>query len=740
MSRLSIVIPVYQHADACLRCLASLNKQTRLPDEVVIVDDGSSDDLEKKIAPLFSTLSYPVRFIRLPTNQGAPAARNEGARQTTGEYLLFLDADIELHPTMLEVYERTLNEHPEVDVVYCSHEFGRKLFPMVPYNVERLKQTNFIHTTSLLRRKAFPGFDEALKKFQDWDLWLTMSERGSKMLGISNNLFQLEPRSTGYSQWLPSFIYSLPWKKIGWTPRLVKKYQDAEQIIRVKHGNERKTLSIETSQELPLQPNEPTVWKQTGFWVLGILFIEVISAFSVFYSSLNTVLCFLIGVVVFLFAIFRPTLAAAILGTEFIIGSKGALFKAFGDTQNNGGVSVRIVLFGAFMAGWGINWLRSGEWRQAATFLKDRWQYLILALVLLLSFIQGILRHSPFVFADANAWVTWFLLLPALDLARRAKQKELSWFWSAIVAALAWSVIKTSILFYLFSHAFPVWLLEPTYLWIRRTGVGEVTRAGGNAFRIFFQSHIYAVILLPGLLLLRKRAFNVGSWVLWGIASLLLAQTLISLSRSFFLGIGVAGLVSGFVAWRQSGILGEARLAVRWVQITIGAIVVVSILFFFPLPFSPDSSLLTAWQSRVTTGDAASGSRRMLFVAMKKVIEERPLIGSGFGATVTYTTQDPRIVQSTSGTGVYTTYAFEWGWLEHWVKFGVIGIPLIGYILWSLGKRLQQTNLKQEEKTLLILSLVALAAVHISTPYLNHPLGFAWIILLEGVAERGKTG
>lgn len=737
MPRLSIVIPVYQHAEACLRCLVSLTKQTRLPDEAVVVDDGSNDSLETKIVPLFSSLSFPVRFVRLPVNKGAPAARNEGARQTTGEYLLFLDADIELHPTMLELYERSLDANPEIDFVYSAHDFGRKRFSMVPFDVERLKQENFIHTSSLLRRRAFPGFDESLKKFQDWDLWLTMTERGSKGLGLSEVLFQLEPRSTGYSQWLPSFMYSLPWKYLGWTPRLVKKYQDAEKIIRMKHGNERKQLSTEYAQELPLQPSESESFKKISLSILGILVVEALSFFAVFHPTLNTALCFGIGFFLFFLAIFRPMSASAILGTEFIIGSKGALFNAFGDAQNNGGVSIRIILFSAFLAGWVIYWIRTGGWREWKTYTQGRWHYLIMALVLLLAFIQGVVRHQPFVFADANAWVTWLLLLPAIDLARRAKKEEISWFWSAITAALIWLALKTLLLFYIFSHTFPAWLLEPTYLWVRRTGVGEITRAGGNAFRIFFQSQIYGVILLAGLLLLRKKVFNLRSWLLLGISSLLLAEVIVSLSRSFFLGVGVAGLVSLFIVLREAGILGATRLAIRWMQVGVGAIIIVGILFFFPLPYSPNSSLLTAWQSRVTAGDAASASRWKLLPAMWDVVKKHPILGSGFGATVTYTSQDPRVVRATGG--VYTTYAFEWGWLEHWIKFGVIGIPLIGYLLWSLGKRLQATNLRREEKMLFVLSLITLATVHLSTPYLNHPLGFAWLILLEGVVERGKT-
>jgi hypothetical protein len=63
-----------------------------------------------------------------------------------------------------------------------------------------------------------------------------MAEKGSVGFWIDEVLFSLKPRKTGMSQWLPAFAYKLPWEKIGWMPKLVKKYKDAEAIIRKKHN------------------------------------------------------------------------------------------------------------------------------------------------------------------------------------------------------------------------------------------------------------------------------------------------------------------------------------------------------------------------------------------------------------------------------------------------------------------------------------------------------------------------
>jgi hypothetical protein len=86
----------------------------------------------------------------------------------------------------------------------------------------------YIHTTSLIRRDHFVGFDPSLKRFQDWDLWLTMMEKGDHGYYLPEILFTVSAGGT-MSHWLPKFAYRLPWLK------KVKQYLAAEQIIKAKH-------------------------------------------------------------------------------------------------------------------------------------------------------------------------------------------------------------------------------------------------------------------------------------------------------------------------------------------------------------------------------------------------------------------------------------------------------------------------------------------------------------------------
>lgn len=137
-------------------------------------------------------------------------------------------------------------------------------------------------------------------------------------------------------------------------------------------------------------------------------------------------------------------------------------------------------------------------------------------------------------------------------------------------------------------------------------------------------------------------------------------------------------------------------------------------------------------ESRFGSGEAAVSSRWSLLPVMQEGIARHPWIGSGFGATLTYTSQDPRIVQKTGGE--YTTYAFEWGWHDLWYKLGLMGVLAMVWTLGSIGRF--AARLERAERWWAWSTLVALATVHVFTPYLNHPLGIGVLILVWVVARR----
>lgn len=226
MEIVSVVIPVYNHAEELNATLRALFAQSYQNFEVIVVDDGSTDNL----VSILMEWGDKITVIN-KKHEGAPAARNTGARKARGEYLLFLDADVELRRDALEQFVQALRRNPNSAFAYSSFKFGFKNFAGRAWDLNELKNKNFIHTTSLIRKENFPGFDESLKRFQDWDLWLTIMKGGGQGVWIPEILFKIAPRKAeGMSKWLPKFAYNLPWLKS------VKQYKQAMEIIKKKHN------------------------------------------------------------------------------------------------------------------------------------------------------------------------------------------------------------------------------------------------------------------------------------------------------------------------------------------------------------------------------------------------------------------------------------------------------------------------------------------------------------------------
>lgn len=229
---ISVVIPTYQHAETVGACIDSILAQTYPNIEIIVVNDGSTDNTEQVLEPYHDKITLINQ-----ENQGSNPARNRGFHEAQGRYVIFCDADVRMKANMLEDLFEALKLHPEASFAYCPFRFGWKLFKGIDFDPEKLRQENFIHTTSLVRKQDFPGFDEKIKRLQDWDVWLTMLEQEKIGVLYPEVLFDVEisGESRIGSSWLPSFVYRLPWRKIGWMPKRVRKYENARNIIAEKH-------------------------------------------------------------------------------------------------------------------------------------------------------------------------------------------------------------------------------------------------------------------------------------------------------------------------------------------------------------------------------------------------------------------------------------------------------------------------------------------------------------------------
>jgi glycosyltransferase involved in cell wall biosynthesis len=231
---ISVIIPAYNQDEKLRCCLYSLLVQTYKDFEVIVINDGSTDKTAEVINQLkekFKLAEISYRTID-QENKGAPNARNHGFQISKGDYLFFCDADVTLDRNCLWEMINALKNHPEAAFAYSSFKWGEKFFKLQEFDGKKLRQMPYISSMSMIRTKNFPitGWDENLKKFQDWDLWLTISEQGGTGFWIEKPLFSVCGGGT-ISSWLPSFAYKL----LPFLPE-VKKYKKAVRLVKEKHG------------------------------------------------------------------------------------------------------------------------------------------------------------------------------------------------------------------------------------------------------------------------------------------------------------------------------------------------------------------------------------------------------------------------------------------------------------------------------------------------------------------------
>lgn len=171
-----------------------------LPVSVIIpLTKSRRNFFENMVLPLIEANN--VNEIIINDSEGlAPKKRNDGYRKSTQPYLFFCDDDILLPANYIESLLKVLNKNPDIGFVYTgyhgivlhpdSHPMrGNFEIPAIEFNSNALKQGNYISTMTLVRRELFPMFDETLKRLQDWDVWLTLVNRGVKGKLVSSQTF-----------------------------------------------------------------------------------------------------------------------------------------------------------------------------------------------------------------------------------------------------------------------------------------------------------------------------------------------------------------------------------------------------------------------------------------------------------------------------------------------------------------------------------------------------------------------
>ena len=184
---ISVVIPCHDYGRFLGEAFASVERQTRRADEVVVVDDGSTDETPEVIRGLRERRPDLVVLSRSPA-RGAAETFNDGVRASHGDLVVVLSADDRMSPRYLELLESAL-EDPSVDFAYCeARRFGaaEDVEPAPAFHPRRLARGNFVNGSAMFRRSLFElvgGFRPGLT-WEDWEFWVHAVEHGLRGLAV----------------------------------------------------------------------------------------------------------------------------------------------------------------------------------------------------------------------------------------------------------------------------------------------------------------------------------------------------------------------------------------------------------------------------------------------------------------------------------------------------------------------------------------------------------------------------
>jgi len=198
----SVVIPCFNQGSFVREALESVFEQTWKSVEVIVVDDGSTDDT----AAILGCIKDPRLRVVSQENQGVAGARNRGIEAARGDYVVPLDADDRILPEMIRSCMNVLLPDPRLGYVYTHMQlFGDvdEVYKHAPYNFYRLLQDNDVSICAVVRKAAWRdvgGYStEVMPGIADWDLWLRCGSRGWHGKLVHEVLFEYRVRKN--SMW-----------------------------------------------------------------------------------------------------------------------------------------------------------------------------------------------------------------------------------------------------------------------------------------------------------------------------------------------------------------------------------------------------------------------------------------------------------------------------------------------------------------------------------------------------------
>lgn len=193
MTKVSVIIPCYNQGAFLPEAVESVKRQTCKDLEIVIVNDGSDDELTIQTC---NSYDDPLIKVINTDNQGLASARNNGIREAQGRYILPLDADDSIAPEYIEEAVKILETNRDAGIVYCR----AKLFGAVEgdwtlpeYSLDEMLMDNIIFCTALFHKSDWEdvgGYDSGMiYGWEDYDFWLSLIENGRSVHCIDKPYF-----------------------------------------------------------------------------------------------------------------------------------------------------------------------------------------------------------------------------------------------------------------------------------------------------------------------------------------------------------------------------------------------------------------------------------------------------------------------------------------------------------------------------------------------------------------------
>ncbi len=580
MIKLSIVIVNWNVRSLLEECLRSVFQYAPKDSfEVFVVDNASSDGSAEMVSASFPV----VHLIKNIHNLGFATACNQAIRQACGEYVLLLNPDCQITADAFNGLVSFFDNHPKAGIVGCrilnaddSSQQSIRRFPTILSQIAMMfKVHHLFPRLPLFQNYLAADFDYSQTQQVDQPMGAVFLLRKSMLdtLGLLDEQFFV---------WFEEVDLCKRAKDAGW-----EIWYDADVTVVHYQGQSFKQQDVITKQINSFASCRKYLWKHFRWksivavacmmTYVGLLKIinyarfakaplylqiigiagaaELLSFTGYFFEPVRVFGFVFFTLLTLTLSLKRLEYGIAIVLAELLIGSKGHLFSP---SINDHDIGVRVGIFCALFLAWIVYVVKNRMFKKqdSLTFVGSSFAswYCLVGIAIGSAVISGVVSGIPLsnVYADANAWIFFFLAFVVWDGIRT--QAQFTFLAKVFIAASIVRIMSIVGLFYIMGHkGFGFDVIYSVYRWARTTGLAEITQFDFNVSRVFLQSQIYDVILLVLLAPVCAWIFHKrkSPYVLVGLGVLIMGivtSLIVSLSRSYWLAcIALVPVISFFL-------------------------------------------------------------------------------------------------------------------------------------------------------------------------------------------------